>query len=85
MEAPSKLHFNLDSTFFGFNSSHQTELHSRLYDLIIAGNGCWDWDTVYHLPLHIRRLWISKINAQRSKDNEEAEERANRAKNKTHR
>jgi hypothetical protein len=71
MGAPSNLDFNLAPTFFGFKPEHQIQFHEQLFDLIWAGDGKWDWDTVYNLPLHIRKLWINKINKYRTADNNE--------------
>lgn len=65
MGAPSPLGFNLDQTFFGFKAEDQVQLHDNLYELIWAGDGRWDWDTIYNLPLHIRRYWVTKINKLR--------------------
>ena len=73
MGAPSKPGFRLDQTFFGFKPEHQVQLHDQLYELLIAGEGRWDWDTIYNLPLHLRRFWISKINKQRAADAERIE------------
>lgn len=73
MGAPSLPGFNLDQTFFGFKPEHQIQLHDQLYELLIAGEGRWDWDTIYNLPLHLRRFWVSKINKQRTEDAERAE------------
>jgi hypothetical protein len=63
----------LDQTFFGFNAKHQVEFHDQLFNLVWAGEGRWSWETIYHLPLHIRRLWISKINKMRDESNMEQE------------
>jgi hypothetical protein len=52
---------------------------------LLAGEGCWSWETIYHLPLHIRRLWITKINQRRDAENAQAEELSNQHKNKKHR
>ena len=51
MEAPSNLDFNLDQTFFGFKPEHQVQLHDQLFELLWAGEGRWDWDTIYNLPM----------------------------------
>ncbi len=72
--APSLLGFNLDQTFFGFKPEDQVQLHDTIYDLIWAGDGRWDWDTIYNLPLHIRRYWVTKINKMRDAQNAQAEE-----------
>jgi hypothetical protein len=73
MGAPSKLGFKLEQTFFGFKPEHQVQFHDQLYELLLAGEGCWDWDTIYHLPLHIRKFWITKINKKRTEAAEQAE------------
>jgi hypothetical protein len=52
----------LDQTFFGFNPEDRKILHSILFDLIWAGNGRWDWNTVYALPVFLRRYWIDQLN-----------------------
>ena len=62
IRTPSQLDFQLDQKFFGLDTSYQIHLHEQLFELIWYGEGRWDWNTVYHLPLHIKRLWIKKIN-----------------------
>ena len=61
-EAPSILGFNLGPTFFGFNPDDRKILHDILFDLIWAGEGRWDWNTVYTLPVFLRRYWVTRIN-----------------------
>lgn len=68
MGAPLLPGFNLDLTFFGFSAAHQPILHQRLFDLIWAGEGRWTWDDIYHLPIRIRKLWITSINKMRTED-----------------
>jgi len=62
IRTPSQLDFQLDLKFFGFDTKYQIQLHEQLFDLIWYGDGRWDWNTVYHLPLHIKRLWIKQTN-----------------------
>lgn len=73
MGAPSNLGFELGQTFFGFKPEHQIQFHNQLFDLLWAGEGRWDWDTIYNLPLHIRKLWIKRINQMRDKQSAEQE------------
>lgn len=61
-EAPSHLNFSLDQTFFGFNPEDRKTLHSILFDLIWHGEGRWDWDTVYNMPVFLRKFWVQQIN-----------------------
>lgn len=85
MGAPSVPGFNLDQTFFGFRPEHQVQLHDQLYELLIAGEGRWDWETIYNLPLHIRKFWVSKINKQRTEDAARAEQQAKLAESRNSR
>ena len=62
MGAPSPLGFRSDQTFFSFKAEDRPKLHDRLFDLIWAGEGRWDWDTIYNMPVFLRTFYIKKIN-----------------------
>jgi len=62
MEAPLLPGFKLDQTFFGFSPKDKIILHENLFNLIWFGEGRWSWETVYNLPVPIRKLWIKKVN-----------------------
>jgi len=62
MGAPSLLDFKLDQTFFGFKPVDRIKLHENLFNLIWHGDGRWDWDTVYNMPIFLRSFYISKVN-----------------------
>lgn len=62
MGAPSLQGFRLDQTFFGFKPEDRVKLHESLFDLIWFGQGRWDWETLYTMPVYLRRFWIKKIN-----------------------
>ena len=68
MGAPSPLNFKLDQTFFGFDAADRKLLHDILFDLIWAGEGRWDWNTVYSMPVFLRKFWINKINEKLQPD-----------------
>jgi hypothetical protein len=61
MGAPSKLPFKLEQTFFGFNPDDRVKLHDNIFNLIWHGDGRWDWDTIYHMPIFLRRFYIKKV------------------------
>lgn len=61
-EAPSRLGFHLDQTFFGYKPEDRVALHENLFNMIWWGEGRWDWNTVYNMPIPIRKLWTKKIN-----------------------
>lgn len=62
MGAPSLPGFRLDQTFFGFKAEDRVALHETLFNLVWVGAGRWDWNTIYTMPIPIRRFWISKLN-----------------------
>lgn len=62
METPSKVYFQLDQNFFGFKPEDRVTFHENLFNLIWYGEGRWDWDTVYNMPIHIRRYWVKRVN-----------------------
>jgi hypothetical protein len=62
MGAPSLLDFNLDQTFFGFSAKDRIKLHKNLFDMMWHGEGRWDWNTIYNMPVFLRNFWIDAIN-----------------------
>lgn len=62
MEAPSLLGFRLAPTFFGFKPEDRVKHHESLFNLLWHGAGRWDWETLYNMPIYLRRFWIKKIN-----------------------
>jgi len=62
MEAPLLPGFKLKPTFFGFNAKDKITLHENIFNLIWFGEGRWDWNTIYNMPVHIRALWTRKVN-----------------------
>lgn len=48
--------------FFGLKPEDAVQLHDQLFELVWAGAGRWSWETVYHMPIHIRNFWIRKLN-----------------------
>lgn len=59
----------MDQTFFGYNSKDRVKLHEQLFDIVWAGNGKWSFDTIYHMPLPMRRFWIRKVNDKITTEN----------------
>jgi hypothetical protein len=74
MGALSLLAFALEQTFFGFKPEDRVRLHESLFNLIWWGDGRWDWDTVYNMPIFLRDFWIKKVNKIIGEKEEAAEE-----------
>lgn len=52
----------MGQTFFGYKPKDRLELHDLIFEIIWAGNGKWDFQTIYNMPLPMRRFWVNKIN-----------------------
>lgn len=74
------LGFQLVSTFFGFKPTDRVIHHENLFNLIWRGEGRWDWDTIYYMPIMIRQFWIKRINKMDNDAEEVAAERLEQAK-----
>jgi len=79
-EAPSAPGFVLEQTFFGFKPEDRVQLHDNIFNLIWWGDGRWDWDTIYNMPVHIRRFWIKKVNKLIQEEQERQEQQLEAAK-----
>ncbi len=78
MGAPSLPCFRLEQTFFGFKPEDRVTLHSTLFNLIWVGEGRWDWNTIYNMPVFLRKYWIKRLN----QINEEAKNQQEQPKKK---
>jgi hypothetical protein len=81
MEAPLLPGFQLEQTFFGFEPDDRVKLHKNIFDLIWHGNGRWDWDTIYNMPIFLRKFYVSQINKIFAEQTEAAEAAAEKRRN----
>ena len=61
-EAPSLPGFRLDQTFFGLDVKDRPKIHDLIFDLVWIGEGRWDWNTIYNMPIFLRNFYIKKLN-----------------------
>lgn len=65
MGAAKKYQFQLDLTFFGLTSEIASQVRSsiftQIHEIIFHGNGGYDWETVYNMPIWLRKFTFSKI------------------------
>ena len=73
--APSQVPFRLTQTFFGFDASDRVQLHDTIFNLIWHGEGRWDWDTIYSMPIFLRKFYIKRVNKILQEREEVAEQR----------
>ena len=71
MGAPLLPGFLLEQTFFGFKPEDRTILHENIFNLIWVGEGRWDWNTVYNMPIFLRKFWIEQVNRKHNEINEQ--------------
>lgn len=63
METPLKPGFALTPRFFGLNSDHGFYIQKLIFDVIWQSQGRFDWDTLYYMPIHIRNMYVQRLNA----------------------
>ena len=56
------------SGFFGLTLNYRKYLHSHIFDLIYHGNGGFNWNDVYNMPIWARRFYTNKIIESVSKE-----------------
>lgn len=60
----------------------RANLFKQLHEIVFYGKGGYDWETVYHLPLWLRRFVYSEIN-KHYKAEADAVEKAKNGKSQT--
>jgi len=68
-------------TFFGLTPEYRLYLFSQIHEIVFHGNGGYDWDTIYNMPIWLRKFTFNKIKEYYDKQNEEAEKQQNILKN----
>lgn len=65
--------FLLDLTFFGLTQEYRVGLFSQIHEIVFFGNGGYDWNTVYNMPIWLRNFTYRKIEDYLKKQNEVAQ------------
>jgi len=59
------LTFQLDLTFFGLTSTNSAEyrlhLFNQIHQIVFHGKGGYDWNTVYNMPIWLRKYTFNEI------------------------
>ena len=58
-------------------------MFNQIHEIVFHGNGGYDWDTVYNMPLWLRRTTFNLMKEYYDKQNEEIENEQDKLKNKT--
>lgn len=48
-------------TFFGLTPNDRPHIFSMIHDIVYHGNGGYDWETVYNMPIWLRTFTFNKI------------------------
>ena len=71
----------LGLTFFGLTSDSipqaRAAVFTQIHEIIFHGKGGYDWETVYNMPIWLRRFTFNKINDFYKKESEEYENSQN--------
>jgi hypothetical protein len=61
--------YQLILTFFGLTLDYRLSLFTQIHEIIFHGNGGYDYDTVYNMPLWLRQFTFSRIKEFHEKQN----------------
>jgi len=60
-----KLVFPLDLAFFGLTSEivpqYRVNLFTQIHEIVFHGQGGYDWETVYNMPIWLRKFTFHKM------------------------
>ena len=70
--------FQLDLAFFGLTSEvipHlRASLFHQIHEIVFHGQGGYDWDTVYNMPVWLRKYTFNKMKEYYDKQNQQQNE-----------
>jgi len=73
-----KFQFQLDLAFFGLTSEiisqYRSNLFTQIHEIVFHGQGGYDWETVYNMPIWLRKFTFSKLREYYEKQNQQNNE-----------
>jgi hypothetical protein len=73
----------LGLAFFGLTPKYREYLFTRIHEICFYGQGGYDWETIYNLPISHRDFIYHKIREHFEKQNANAEKQQKSMKNST--
>jgi hypothetical protein len=58
-------------------------MFSQIHDIVFHGNGGYDWETVYYMPIWLRKFTFNKVKEFYDKQNEEKDKIENTLANRS--
>ena len=79
MGVTQRFQFQLDLAFFGLTSDLvpqvRANLFSQIHEIVFHGQGGYDWETVYNMPIWLRKFTFHKLKEYYDKQSEESNHR----------
>jgi hypothetical protein len=72
----------LDLTFFGLTQEYRLSLFKIIHEIVFNGQGGYDWNTVYNMPIWLRRFTFETLREHYEKQKEEIDKQQNTLTNK---
>lgn len=54
--------YQLGLTFFGLTQSDRINVYRQIHEIVFHGNGGYDWNTVYNMPIWLRNYTFNLLN-----------------------
>lgn len=70
-------------TFFGLSKQYRQKMFRDIHEIVFYGNGGYDWNTVYNMPVWLRRYTYKEIESHFIKQKEKIDENNNVVTNTT--
>jgi hypothetical protein len=64
--------------FFTLPPEYRGHLFKQIHEIVFHGKGGYDWDTVYNMPIWLRRFTFNSIKDYYDKEKEEYDKAANK-------
>ncbi len=78
MGVTQKFQFQLDLAFFGLTSEiapqYRANLFTQIHEIVFHGQGGYDWETVYKMPIWLRKFTFAKLREYYDKQNQQNNE-----------
>jgi hypothetical protein len=75
--------FQFQLTFFGLTPEYRLSIFKIIHEIVFNGQGGYDWNTVYNMPLWLRRFTYETLREHYEKQKGEDEKQTNMLKNKS--
>jgi len=73
----------LGLTFFGLTPKYREYVFSRVHEIVFYGQGGYDWDTIYNMPIRYREFIYNQIRTHYEKQAQDAEKQQKSLKSQT--